>query len=177
MIISYKWLQTYFENPLPSPDKVAETLTFGVFEVESTEKKGDDTIFDVKVLPDRAHDCLSHRGIARELASLLRMPLKAESAGVSQEEHDTNFHIAVEDTTLCRRYAGRVVRGIKVGLSPKWLCERLESIGQRSVNNVVDATNYVMFDIGQPLHAFDMDKVANQRRTDAEPTQKATTSQ
>ena len=160
MIISYKWLQTYFENPLPSPDKVAETLTFGVFEVESTEKKGDDTIFDVKVLPDRAHDCLSHRGIARELASLLRMPLKAESAGVSQEEHDTNFHIAVEDTTLCRRYAGRVVRGIKVGLSPKWLCERLESIGQRSVNNVVDATNYVMFDIGQPLHAFDKDKLS-----------------
>lgn len=163
MIISYKWLQTYFSEPLPSPEEIAETLTFGIFEVEGTEKKGDDTIFDIKVLPDRAHDCLSHRGIARELASLLNLPLREEKDVHIPEERSTTLLVQVDDPIACRRYIGRIVRGVKVGPSPAWLTERLEAIGQRSINNVVDATNYVMFDIGQPLHAFDKDKVSGEK--------------
>lgn len=158
MIVSYKWLQTYFNKGLPPPGKIAEALTFGIFEVESTEKNGDDTIFDIKVLPDRAHDCLSHRGIARELAALLNTELKEEHTPILNAAPVT-LSVSVIDGKLCRRYIGRVVRGIAVGPSPDWLRERLEAIGQRSINNVVDATNYVMFDIGQPLHAFDARKL------------------
>jgi len=163
MIISYQWLQTYFSEPLPSPEEIAETLTFGIFEVEGTEKRGDDTIFDIKVLPDRAHDCLSHRGIARELASLLQLSLREEEDVRIPEEGSTTLLVQVDDPMACRRYVGRIVRGVKVGPSPAWLSERLVSIGERSINNVVDATNYVMFDIGQPLHAFDKDKLLGEK--------------
>lgn len=160
MVISYKWLQTYFTEPLPSPEKIAEVLTFGVFEIESTEKKDDDTIFDVKVLPDRAHDCLSHRGIARELGTLLDLPLKKDEETLVYNETETILRVRVDDPALCRRYVGRIIRGLTVGPSPAWLTERLSAIGQRPINNIVDATNYVMFDIGQPLHAFDAKKLS-----------------
>lgn len=162
MIISYKWLQTYFDGELPPPEKIVEVLTFGIFEVEGVEKKEDDTILDIKVLPDRAHDCLSHRGIARVLSALLDIPLRAEQSRSLPEERPTTLAVDVTDHLACRRYVGRVLRGITVGPSPDWLRERLEAIGQRSINNIVDATNYVMFDIGQPLHAFDKDKIAGE---------------
>ena len=161
MIISYNWLQSYFKEKLPPPEKVAELLIFHAFEVESIEKKGNDTILDVKVLPDRAHDALSHRGIAREIAVHLKThivdtipPKKSQS----EKSHGALF-IDVKDPILCRRYMGRIIEGVEVRPSPQWLVERLESIGQKSINNIVDATNFVMFDIGQPLHAFDTNKV------------------
>lgn len=157
MIVSYNWLQSYFKEELPSPEKVAELLIFHAFEVESVEKKVGDTILDVKVLPDRAHDALSHRGIARELAVHLgtRVIDVKKSETFHGEKTDRTLSIDVKDPALCRRYIGRVIEGVKVGPSPKWLVERLQVIGQKSINNIVDATNYVMFDIGKPLHAFD----------------------
>ena len=168
MLISYEWLQSYFEKPLPAPEKIAELFTMHAFELEGMEKVRDDTVLDLKILPNRAHDCLSHDGIARELSVLSGIPLKkvtsylptgkAGKLQVTRTEH--KLKITVEDQKLCRRYAGRIFENIKIGESPEWMKRRLDAIGQRSINNVVDITNYVMFATGQPLHAFDMDKLA-----------------
>ena len=102
MIVSYKWLQEYFDAPLPPPEKVAELFIFHAFEVESVEEKNGDFIFDLKVLPDRAHDCLSHRGVARELGAMLSIPLsdkrKVKNTGVV----DGNFSVTVQRDNFAR---------------------------------------------------------------------------
>jgi phenylalanyl-tRNA synthetase beta chain len=157
MKVSYNWLSQYFNEKLPTPEKLAELFTFRFSEVEGIEKVGDDTILDVKVLPDRAHYALCHRGVALEVSAitgLQKMSPKITAPSVSK----TTRSIKVE-SKLCRRYTARVIEGITVEPSPQWLKDRLEAIGQRSINTIVDATNYVMFDTGQPLHAFDADKV------------------
>ena len=159
MIVSYKWLQKYFDEELPVPEKLEEVLTLGAFEVENIEKVGDDYILDIDVLPNRAHDCLSHRGIAKEIALLLGLNIKQSKKDSLPSGSDITIQVKNKEQDLCNRYIGRKISGIKVAESPDWLKERLEAIGQRSINNIVDATNYVMFDIGQPLHAFDADKV------------------
>jgi len=158
MLVSYKWLQDFFDDTLPSPEEVADVLTFGAFEIEGIQQTGDDTIIDVDVLPNRASDCLSHRGIAREISVLTGMPLVHDPLGnpIPKLERQANeLEVEVEDSQRCPVYIGALVKGVKVGMSPDWLRERLEAIGQKSINNIVDATNYVMFEIGQPLHAFD----------------------
>lgn len=161
MLVSYKWLQTYFEESLPPAEELAELLTMRAFEVENVEQKGDDYILDIDVLPNRAHDCLSHRGIARELAVLLKLKIKEQKSKlqIKSKELEEELKIKINEPDLCRRYMGRKIEEVNVGPSPDWLKERLEAIGQKSINNIVDATNYVMFDTGQPLHAFDADKV------------------
>ncbi|MBI5817185.1 MAG: C40 family peptidase [Candidatus Yonathbacteria bacterium] len=178
MLISHNWLQSYFKEKLPPPEKVAELLIFHVFEVESIEKKGSDTILDVKVLPDRAHDALSHRGIAKELSVHLNSKIKIQNSKlqIKSEKLEDDISISIKEPNLCRRYVGRKILGVKVGPTPQWLIERLESIGQKSINNIVDATNFVMFDIGQPLHAFDADKIKDDIIVrDAESGEKITT--
>ena len=164
MLISYQWLQSYFDEKLPPPEKLAEVFSFGFAEVESVSKVGTgsaaDWILDVKVLPDRACYALSHRGVAREAAALLGLEIKDGETGaprVSRGTRPLSARIAAKE--LCPRYAARVIENVLVGASPAWLRERLESIGERSINNIVDATNFTMFDRGQPLHAFDADKV------------------
>jgi len=162
MKVSYEWLQSYFDEKLPSPDEIARVLTFHAFEIEGVETIGSDTVIAVDVLPNRSSDCLSHRGIARELATLLSLslvddPLKREVHAVP----DSNvLEVVVDNPELCLRFSAVVVNNVSVGPSPEWLRKRLEAIGQKSINNIVDATNYVMFDLGQPLHAFDRDKLA-----------------
>lgn len=157
MNVSRTWLQNYFADPLPDIDTLANTLTFGVAEIE--EVAGDR--MDVKVLPDRAAYLLSHRGVAREIGALLGKPLARDplqEALVASPETES-LTVSIEDSALCPRYIAAQVRGVLVGPSPAWLKEALESVGQRSINNVVDATNYVMLNIGQPLHAFDAGKL------------------
>lgn len=163
MIVSYKWLQTYFGKPLPRPEKLAEALTFHTFEVEGIHTAGTDHAIDVDVLPNRSSDCLSHRGIAKELSVILNTLLKSDPLQKERllSPQSKLFQVEVEDTTLCRRFSAAVLRGITVGPSPKWLTDYLEALGQKSINNVVDAANYVMFDLGQPLHAFDMDRLSD----------------
>ena len=153
MRISREWLQTYFDKELPTAEALAEALTFHAFEIESVENN----ILDVKVTPNRGHDCLSHRGIAKELSAILDIPLKQDPLRGKAELTPTTDSVAVsiEEPKLCRRYIAGHIRGVNVGPSPEWLRKRLEAIGQRSINNIVDATNYVMFGLGQPLHAFD----------------------
>ncbi len=162
MEVSYKWIQEeYFDKPLPKPEELVEGITKGAFEIEQVDEKGDDYLIDVDVLPNRAHDCLSHRGIAREIGVLIGNPAKEKEYKEIEGDKllDEKLTVAVEDAKLCPRYIGRYVQGIKVGPSPKWLQERVESIGQRSINNIVDVTNYILFGLGQPLHVFDADKL------------------
>ena len=161
MKISYNWLKWYIPE-VPEAEKLADIFTYHLCEVEAVEKKGDDTILDINILPNRAHDLLSHLGIAREIASLLNIGFKDPMPMYKiPETKPTKLKIKIE-TEKCRRYMGRIVRNIKIGASPAWVQKHLESIGQRSINNIVDATNLVMYDCGQPCHAFDLAKLASE---------------
>jgi phenylalanyl-tRNA synthetase beta chain len=160
MKISYNWLKSYIPE-IPTPEKLSDIFTFHICEVESFDMlKNGDYIFDLKILPNRAHDLLSHQGVARELASLLNIQfIDPTSKYKIPESKETKLEIKIE-TDKCRRYMGRVVRNVTVSTSPKWMVDYLESIGQRSINNLVDAANILMYDIGQPAHVFDLDKVS-----------------
>jgi phenylalanyl-tRNA synthetase beta chain len=159
MKVSYNWLQSYFEKKLPAPERLGEALTFSGFELEGIEKKADDSVLDVKVLPDRACYALSHRGIAREVSAALQIPLKRREEKTITESPIADPNIGIDEPKLCTKFVARRIENIKIGPSPVWLRETLETIGQRSINNVVDVTNYVTFDIGRPTHTFDADKV------------------
>lgn len=164
MLISYEWLKTFFKEPLPSAEELASRLTLGAFEVEGVSKTGADHVFDVKVLPNRAHDCLSHRGVARELSSLLDVPLSRDPLSGDIPvfpESSGSVRVSVHDTSRCPIYCAAIMEDVKVGPSPAWLVERLSAVGQRSINNIVDATNYVMFELGTPLHVFDANKLSH----------------
>ncbi len=163
MLISYNWIKSYIDE-LPEPEKLAELLTFKLCEVEGVEKKeNSDTILDLNILPDRAHDLLSHRGVAREIAGLLGLPFRENNIEIKETENNpTDLEVDVT-SSLCRRYMGRIIRNVKVGPSPLWLKEKIESIGQRSINNIVDLSNFIMFDLGQPIHTFDLDKLENHK--------------
>lgn len=125
----------------------------------------DDVLYEISITPNRA-DCLSHLGVAREIAAYFRLPLKTPVAAIPPEAKEKGVRtsdlvsVRIEDAEGCRRFAGRVIRGVKVGESPRWLKDRITACGLRSVNNVVDVTNYVMLECGKPIHAFDLDLIA-----------------
>jgi phenylalanyl-tRNA synthetase beta chain len=165
MKVSYNWLQKYFEQPLPGVQEVADALTFHSCEIEEIEEKpglnGGDTMLDVKVLPDRAAYALSHRGIALEISAALNLALRYDPLVMEVPELPTTDKLSIEvDDAYVLRHIGAIVRGVKVGPSPAWMQEQLAVLGQRSINNVVDATNCCMLNIGQPMHAFDLSKIA-----------------
>ena len=122
-----------------------------------------DIIFELAIMPNRS-DCLSHFGVARELSCLLNRPLKEcftkENSGTG-DSVKAKLGLKIEQPDLCFRYTGRAVYNIQIQPSPLWLKIGLENLGLKSINNVVDATNYLMIQTGQPLHAFDMDKLSN----------------
>jgi len=129
------------------------------------EYKGlDDVTFELKVTPNRA-DCLSHYGLAREVGCLLSRPVKWPAQALQASENSTRSQIDLEVRAkdLCPRYAGRFISAVKVGPSPDWLQKRLESVGLNSINNIVDVTNYVMLELGQPLHAFDVQLIEGKK--------------
>ncbi len=132
------------------------------FEVESVVKKGNDFVLDIDVLPNRAPDCFSHLGIAREIAAILNSELQAPD---SKSEEDQKLKakdfvsVEVKNKADCSRYSAKVISGVKVKSAPKWIQERLKVCGLQPINNIVDITNYVMLETGQPIHAFDLDKV------------------
>lgn len=153
---SYNWLCDYLGEIKPTVEVIADALTKHAFEVEGIEGKGENAVIELKILPDRGSDCLCHRGIARELCTILNTeikndPLVALVSLIPTEE----ITVTIEDAKACPRFTASIIRGVKVGPSPEWLQNRLKAIGVRSINNIVDATNYVMFDLGQPIHAYD----------------------
>ena len=160
MKYSLNWLQEHLDEALPNVALLAKKVTIQAFEVEETEIRGDDKVLEIKVLPDRAHDALSHRGMAREIGALLNVKRKARD--IKSAVHDASVaevKVVIEDSKLCMRYIAVRVDGVEIGASPKDIADKLTVIGSRSINNIVDITNFVLFDIGQPLHAFDADKV------------------
>jgi len=165
MKVSYNWLKEYVKN-LPKPEKLADLLTMHSFEVKAIGKTGNDYLLDIDVLPNRAHDCLCHLGIAKECAALIKSKVKNQKPKVveSKKTKAANFiSVEIKDKDGCPRYTARVIIGVKIAPSPQWLQDKLKSIGQKPINNVVDAANYVMFEMGQPLHAFDYEKIEGKK--------------
>ncbi|HEV7893418.1 MAG TPA: phenylalanine--tRNA ligase subunit beta [Pyrinomonadaceae bacterium] len=156
MDISYNWLRELTDVELP-PRELAERLTMAGLAVDSVKEEGDDFVLEFDLTSNRP-DCLSHLGIARETAALTgaRVTLPETAAKTVEGRAEEFASVRIEDEDLCPRYAARVVRGVKIAPSPEWLVKRLEAIGQRPINNVADITNFVMHEMGQPLHAFDL---------------------
>ena len=163
MKISLEWLSQYLPGPL-SPQEAADALTNGGLPVEVIEQHGQDTVIDVEVTSNRG-DCLSHVGVAREISALLGRPFhdvvpKAREAGPAAGSVTS---VGIDAADLCPHYTARILRNVKIGPSPDWMARRLTAVGLRPINSVVDVTNYVMFEMGQPLHAFDFDKLEGKR--------------
>jgi phenylalanyl-tRNA synthetase beta chain len=163
MIISANWLADYVQVP-GSIDEVVERLLMSGLNHESTTAVGDDLAIELEVTSNRP-DCLGHIGVAREVAVLFGRPLHVPDPRPLEGAGEAARSIAVEirSPEICPCYTARVIRGVKLGPSPKWLVERLATAGVASVNNVVDVTNYVMLECGQPLHAFDLGRIRGGR--------------
>ncbi len=163
MKVSLNWLKDYVEIDLPAAT-LADKLIHTGFNLEEIRNLPGDTMLDLEVTSNRP-DCLGHIGIAREVAAVLGKELAFPKFEASETGGPVARQAAVEVAVpdLCPRYTARVIKNVKVGPSPKWMVDRLEAIGLRSINNVVDITNYVMMETGQPLHAFDMNKLSGSK--------------
>lgn len=163
MKISYNWLKEIVETDL-DPRELATRLTMAGLAVDAVEPHGDDQILEFDLTSNRP-DGLSHLGIAREVAALGGRSVRMPPVVIKPVAEQTAAATAVEirDAGLCPRYTARLIRGVRIGPSPDWLVSRLEALGQRSVNNVADITNYVMLETGQPLHAFDFERLRGRR--------------
>ncbi|MBN1804091.1 MAG: phenylalanine--tRNA ligase subunit beta [Sedimentisphaerales bacterium] len=163
MKISLDWLSDYIETGLGA-DRIAETLSDLGFPCEGIEHLDNDDVIDVEITSNRG-DCLGYIGIARELAVATGRKLKISDIELDELDRNVTQYAGVEiiEPDLCGRYTARIIDGVKVAPSPDWLKERLQAVGMRSVNNVVDATNYAMMETGQPPHAFDYNKITDGR--------------
>ena len=163
MKYSVNWLKDYVKTTL-SAEEIAEVLTRVGLEVEDIETAADDAILDAEVTTNRP-DWLSVLGVAREIAAATGDALKLPQLKLVEEGRPVEKMTSVEvlDAELCPRYTARVITDVRVGPSPAWLAEKIEAMGLRTVNNVVDITNFVLFECGQPLHAFDYDKLVEHR--------------
>lgn len=159
MKVTYNWLKDFVDIKIP-PRALADKLTMAGLEVTSLEEKDGDFVFEIEITSNRP-DWLGVLGIAREIAAItgkkLKIPKESACPPVVTSGH--YFSIEIEDKKDCPLYTAKIICDVKVDKSPDWLKKRLELIGCRSVNNIVDITNYVLFESGQPLHAFDLDKL------------------
>ena len=158
MRFSYNWIKTYFTEPIPKPEELAKILTMHSFEVESVEEVGKDFVLNIDVLPNRAHDCFSHAGVAREISLMTGAKTKElfHPCGLPKSR---KLATRIQDQSATPRIAGLFVENVTVKESPEWIKDFLTTLGLRPINNIVDATNLVMFHSGQPLHAYDADKL------------------
>jgi phenylalanyl-tRNA synthetase beta chain len=167
MIFSRSWLADYVDLP-DDVQELTRRLTFAGHAVEGIEEKDGptpDVLLDIDVTTNRP-DCMNHLGLAREIAVLLDRPLRLpESAPASESDEavDGAAAVEIEEEIFCPRFVARVVRGVEVGESPAWLRDRLTAIGLRPISNVVDVTNYILWEMGQPLHAYDLDRLAGRK--------------
>jgi phenylalanyl-tRNA synthetase beta chain len=163
MKVSFNWIKEYFNEPklnngLSSVNYIADRLTQTSFEVEEITEQENDFILTADILPNRAHDCLCHFGIAREIAAATGLKLIEKKYEGNTATESGKFSLEV-NSDICPRYIGCEIENIVIGESHSDLKNKIESIGERSINNIVDITNIVMFETGQPMHAFDIDKL------------------
>ena len=160
MRFSTNWLRDYVDVP-PDQRELVSALSMLGLVVDDATPRGEDLQLDLDI-PSNRPDVMNHFGVARELAATLEVEYRPPRAGVDEGSTSAASLAAVEieDAAACPRYAARVIVGVSVEPSPPWLCERLEAIGLRPVNNVADVTNFVLWEMGHPLHAFDLDKLS-----------------
>jgi phenylalanyl-tRNA synthetase beta chain len=163
MIVSWNWLTDYLELDM-RVEALGERLALTGLNLESISEVGGDLAIDLEVTSNRS-DCLAHLGVAREIAVLFGKDrcVPDPRPATSGAAVDACTGVTILDEALCPRFTARVISGAKVGESPWWMRKRLETIGVRPISNLVDVTNYVMFECGQPLHAYDLDKLAEHR--------------
>ncbi|MGC2064892.1 MAG: phenylalanine--tRNA ligase subunit beta, partial [Candidatus Acidiferrales bacterium] len=163
MKVVYNWLKQ-FVDVTASPADLRARLSLAGIAVDSIEETAAGSVLDAEVTANRP-DCLGHLGIAREVAAIYRLPLKPMHPKLKEaaDKVADATRVEIEAPELCGRFTARVLRGVKVQPSPDWLRQGLEAIGEKSINNVVDVTNYVMFELGHALHAYDFDTLAEKR--------------
>jgi phenylalanyl-tRNA synthetase beta chain len=161
MNISYNWLKDLVGISLPPAD-LAQKLTDAGLAVEGVHAHGGDFVFDIDLTSNRG-DCLSHLGVAREVSVITNEELRIKNYEDQKPKTEDQNLVTIEDADLCHRFTARVIRGVKIGASPEWLVKRLEAVGERSINNVADITNFVMHELGNPMHSFDFNKLAGSR--------------
>lgn len=163
MQLSNNWINDYLSRPVAAQE-LADRLTLSGHAVDQVEEIDNDWLLDIDITTNRP-DCMNHLGMARDAAVLLECDLVMPDCELTpaSENVDGVASLKVEDHRLCPSYTALAIRGVKVGPSPPWLAERLEAIGSRSINNIVDITNYVLWETGQPLHAFDLQRIHGQQ--------------
>lgn len=163
MKILFEWLKDFVDIQVAPPELRSRLAMTGTA-IDAIEQTAGGTVLDTEVTINRP-DCMGHLGVAREVAAIFRVPLRAPKVDFRETSEPASraAQVSIECPDLCGRYTARIIRDVKVGPSPDWLRKRLEAIGQNSINNVVDATNYVLMELGQPLHAFDYDRIAEHR--------------
>jgi phenylalanyl-tRNA synthetase beta chain len=163
MKVLYNWLKD-FVDITAAPADLAQRMAMCGVPVESLDDSPAGPLLDLEIFSNRG-DLLGHLGVAREIAALYRTRVKPVQPKLKEaaEKAESAARVEIECPDLCGRFTARVIRGVKVAPSPDWLRQRLEALGQQSINNVVDATNYVMLELGHPLHAFDLEKLAGRR--------------
>jgi len=160
MNISYEWLSDFVEIDLPAED-LAEKLTLIGLELDGLHEVEKDWVLDIETTSNRG-DCLSHLGVAREISVATEKGLHRPEPGLAHEEPEGGL-VSIEAPDACFRFTARIIRNVKIGPSPDWLVRRLEAVGERSINNIADITNYAMHALGQPMHSFDLDKLEGKR--------------
>lgn len=163
MRISLNWLKDFIDVDLPTSRLIDTLNTIGLL-VDSWEERASDVILELETYANRP-DTLGHLGVARELAVALDLPLREQNWPLTEldELSSDNIVIEISDNDLCPRYCGIVVKGVDVGPSPDWLAGKIEAMGLSPINNVVDVSNYVLFATAQPIHMFDLSKLAGRK--------------
>jgi phenylalanyl-tRNA synthetase beta chain len=163
MKVVFDWLKEFVEVPV-SADELASRLALSGTNIGGVERGAHGAVIDAEVTSNRP-DCLGHLGIAREVSAIYKLPLKVTTPKISVASGagKVPVQVSIETPDLCGRFTARLIRGVKIAPSPQWLKDRLEACGVASINNVVDVSNYVMLELGHPLHAFDYDKIREQR--------------
>src|SRR5208283_4720177 len=163
MKVSYDWLKEFVQVDA-SPEELASRLALAGTNIASIENGPHGPVIDAEVTSNRP-DCLAMLGIAREVSAIYRLPLRFSPPKLvesGQKTHDA-IGVQIDSPELCGRYTARVIRNVKIQPSPAWLKDRLAAAGTASINNVVDITNYVILELGNPIHAFDYDKVRDHK--------------
>ncbi len=161
MKISYNWLKDLIDIDLSAED-LAEKLTLVGLELDGMHETADDFVLDIETTSNRG-DCLSHLGVAREISVFTGKKLKLNDYEKTPPTVENKNLVTIQDADLCHRFTARIIKNVKIGTSPEWLVKRLEAIGERPINNIADITNYVMHELGQPMHAFDLKKLTENR--------------